>query len=114
MSPLGQPGVPNPKATLNKESRRPNDPVSIKFKQGDFAMANRFMAPMISLVAISIFAPAILRAQDRQPGAVYDRDRRGEKPAPASKHDISGTWEPAQGAGGRGQGERGQGIVCCE
>jgi hypothetical protein len=33
----------------------------------------------------------------RQPGAVYDFDRKGEKPAPAPKHDISGVWEPAAG-----------------
>lgn len=77
-------------------------------------MANRFMAPMISLVAISIFAPAILRAQDRQPGAVYDRDRRGERPAPAPKHDISGTWEPSRGAGAGVQGKGAQSMVSCE
>jgi hypothetical protein len=35
----------------------------------------------------------------RQPGAVYDFDRKGEKPAPAPKHDISGVWEPAEGPG---------------
>jgi hypothetical protein len=35
----------------------------------------------------------------RQPGAVYDFDKKGEKPAPAPKHDISGVWEPAGGPG---------------
>jgi hypothetical protein len=30
---------------------------------------------------------------------VYDFDRKGEKPAPAPRRDISGTWEPAAGAG---------------
>jgi len=42
-----------------------------------------------------------MHAQDeaRQPGAVYDFDKKGEKPAPAPKHDLSGIWEPAQGPG---------------
>lgn len=35
----------------------------------------------------------------RQPGAVYDFDKKAEKPAPAPKHDISGVWEPAGGPG---------------
>lgn len=35
----------------------------------------------------------------RQPGAVYDFDKKGEKPAPAPKRDISGVWEPAAGPG---------------
>jgi hypothetical protein len=35
----------------------------------------------------------------RQPGAVYDFDFKGEKPAPAPRRDISGIWEPAAGPG---------------
>src|SRR5262245_17479612 len=31
----------------------------------------------------------------RQPGAVYDFDFKGQKPAPAPRRDISGVWEPA-------------------
>src|SRR4026208_2295523 len=31
----------------------------------------------------------------RQPGAVYDFDFKGQKPAPAPRRDISGGWEPA-------------------
>jgi hypothetical protein len=77
-------------------------------------MGKRFVAPMISLLAASIFMPAISRAQDRQPGAVYDRDRKGEKPAPAPKQDISGTWEPARGAGAGVQGKGAQSMVSCE
>ena len=34
----------------------------------------------------------------RQPGAVYDFDFKGEKPAPAPRRDISGVWEPAANA----------------
>jgi hypothetical protein len=36
----------------------------------------------------------------RQPGAVYDADFKGQKPAPAPRRDIAGVWEPAAGAGG--------------
>jgi hypothetical protein len=34
----------------------------------------------------------------RQPGAIYDFDRPGEKPGPAPRRDISGIWTPASGA----------------
>lgn len=35
----------------------------------------------------------------RQPGAVYDFDKPGEKSAPAPKRDLTGVWEPAAGPG---------------
>ena len=60
-------------------------------------MSKRFAASMIVLVAVTFSSQA--RAQVRQPGAVYDFDRKGEKPAPAPRRDISGIWEPAAGAG---------------
>src|SRR5437879_13556125 len=52
----------------------------------------------VALVAVSVFS-VLARAQDvpRQPGAVYDIDRKGENPAPAPKRDLTGVWEPAQG-----------------
>ena len=59
---------------------------------------SRVMAFTSTLVVILILSP-ITHAQDRQPGAVYDFDRTGEKPEPAPKRDISGTWEPAANAG---------------
>lgn len=40
----------------------------------------------------------LVYAQVRQPGAVYDFDRKGETPAPAPRRDISGKWVPADGA----------------
>jgi len=49
-----------------------------------------------------LIAPASLcvHAQiPRQPGAIYDYDAKGEKPTPAPRRDISGTWEPARGFG---------------
>jgi hypothetical protein len=59
-------------------------------------MLKRFPATAILLAAM--FAPA--RAQTpRQPGAVYDFDFKGQKPAPAPVHDLSGFWEPAIGPG---------------
>src|ERR1041385_2218987 len=63
-------------------------------------MAKGFTTGTIALTMIfgfSTFARA--QGQVRQPGAIYDFDRKGEKPAPAPKRDISGTWEPAAGAG---------------
>jgi len=77
-------------------------------------MAKRFVASMISLIVVSMFAPAITRAQARQPGAVYDFDRPDEKPAPAPKHDISGVWEPAKGPGAGLQGKGALSMGSCE
>jgi len=49
---------------------------------------------------ILIASAALLDAQTgRQPGAIYDYDVKGEKPAAAPVHDLSGTWEPAKGFG---------------
>lgn len=57
----------------------------------------RFTALSILLVAWTL---ARVNAQGvRQPGAVYDFDAKGEKPAPAPVRDISGIWEPAKGPG---------------
>lgn len=80
-------------------------------------MLKCFVAPTISLLAaaisVSICSPVIALGQDRQPGAIYDRDRRGEKPGPTPKRDISGTWEPARGAGAAVQGKGAQAMVSC-
>ncbi len=77
-------------------------------------MPKRFVAPMISLMAVSLFAPMITGAQQRQPGAVYDFDRPGEKPAPAPKREISGVWEPANGPGAGIQGKGALSMGSCE
>ncbi len=61
-------------------------------------MAKRLSASTILLIAFLMFS-GLSHAQVRQPGAVYDFDRKGEKPAPAPRRDISGIWEPAAGAG---------------
>src|SRR5215468_12080192 len=63
-------------------------------------MAKPFAASTIALATIFIFSTQVrAQGQVRQPGAVYDFDRKGEKPAPAPRRDISGIWEPAAGAG---------------
>jgi len=60
-------------------------------------MLKRFPAAAILLAALTF---ALAPAQTaRQPGAVYDFDFKGQKPAPAPIHDISGIWEPARGPG---------------
>ena len=65
-------------------------------------MPKRFMASMVAVAVVLIFS-ACTYAQEqevaRQPGAVYDFDKKGEKPGPAPKRDISGVWEPAAGPG---------------
>jgi len=63
-------------------------------------MAKRFAVLTMALIA-GLALPAKMRAQSaeqaRQPGAVYDFDKKGEKPVPAPKRDLTGVWEPAAG-----------------
>jgi hypothetical protein len=61
-------------------------------------MQKRVAVSVILLMIVLVYS-LNASAQVRQPGAVYDFDRKGEKPAPAPRRDISGTWEPAAGAG---------------
>ena len=75
-------------------------------------MANRFMVPAIVLSASVLFS-SLAYAQARLPGAVYDSDKKGEKPSPAPAHDLSGTWEPASGAGGGIQGKGSAAMDSC-
>lgn len=52
------------------------------------------------IVAVSATWPQAAHGQNimRQPGAVYDVDVKGEKPAPAPRRDLSGIWEPSASA----------------
>lgn len=62
-------------------------------------MLKRLVASVI-LLAFVVVLSSFAKAQDdnmRLPGGIYDFDRKGEKPSPAPKHDISGVWEPAAG-----------------
>ena len=60
-------------------------------------MVKGLVVSACALVAVlSVFSLAY--SQARQPGAVYDFDRKGETPAPAPRRDISGIWVPAAGA----------------
>ena len=61
-------------------------------------MSKGFVVPAMAVVVIVLFVP-LAYSQARQPGAVYDFDRKGEKPVPAPRRDISGIWLPADGAG---------------
>jgi hypothetical protein len=72
-------------------------------------MQKRFMVMMCAASAAGVLAlllampPAVFgqgNGEVRQPGAKYDFDFKGQKPGPAPKRDISGTWEPASGPGG--------------
>ena len=61
-------------------------------------MINR-LAIFFSTFVVILMASPVTHTQDRQPGAVYEFMKKGEKPVAAPKHDISGTWEPAANAG---------------
>src|ERR1700681_592002 len=61
-------------------------------------MVKRFVVPKIAVIVLLIFS-TLTRAQVRRHArAVYDFDKKGEKSAPAPRHDVSGIWEPAKGA----------------
>jgi len=75
-------------------------------------MAKHFLVPAIALVGILICSP-VAHAQVRLPGARYDFDRKGEKPGPAPRRDLSGIWEPASGAQGGIQGKGAQAMDSC-
>ena len=47
-------------------------------------------------VVVTLSFLSMAYSQVRQPGAVYDSDRKGEPPGPAPRRDISGVWEPAE------------------
>jgi hypothetical protein len=57
-------------------------------------------ASVAGVIAAVLACPPAARGQNimRQPGAVYDPDVKDEKPGPAPRRDISGTWEPAASA----------------
>ena len=69
-------------------------------------MKKRLMAVTCAVSAAGAIAALFVlprvafgQGEVRQPGAKYDFDFKGEKPAPAPRRDISGVWEPAAGAG---------------
>jgi hypothetical protein len=68
-------------------------------------MKKRFMAVTCAVSAAGVIAALFVvprvafgQGEVRQPGAKYDFDFKGEKPAPAPRRDISGVWEPAASA----------------
>ena len=75
-------------------------------------MAKHVLVPTITLVAAFVCAPPV-HAQGPMPGAVYDADRKGEKPGPAPRRDIAGVWEPATPGGGI-QGKGAQAMDSCK
>src|SRR5712672_922718 len=78
-------------------------------------MAKRRAFPKIAWVAMCLlFSPLVHAQAPRQPGAVYDFDKKGEKPEPAPSRDISGTWEPASGPGGGIQGKGAMSMESCK
>jgi len=76
-------------------------------------MFERFVVLLIVIVA-TFLSSASAHAQARQPGAIYDFDKKGEKSEPAPKHEISGTWEPASGPGGGIQGKGAMSMESCK
>src|SRR5260370_30020648 len=80
---------------------------------GNLSMQERLAVPMCVLMAVSVFSP-LAHAQARLPGAVYDFDKKGEKPGPAPVRDISGVWEPASGVAGGIQGKGAAAMESCK
>src|ERR1700680_1213311 len=76
-------------------------------------MQRRLVVPLIALIAI-LLSSLLGHAQARLPGAVYDFDKKGEKPGPASQRDISGIWEPASGPSGGIQGKGAAAMESCK
>src|SRR5260370_29057896 len=67
-------------------------------------MLNRFGAPLMVLVPALAFSPVALGRSKRPQQAPAVKDQKsaavkGQKTAPsaAPRHDLSGTWEPANG-----------------
>src|SRR5437867_8330394 len=58
-------------------------------------MTKRSAVPAMTLLGLAMFL-GLADSQVRQPGAVYDMDRKGETAGPAPRRDISGVWEPAE------------------
>ena len=58
-------------------------------------MLNRIMVLIVGLMAVLTLCSSAFAQTARQSPAVGD-----QKPAPAPRHDISGTWTPASGPGG--------------
>ena len=76
-------------------------------------MQRRLVVPLFALIATLLPSP-LAHAQARLPGAVYDFDKKGEKPGPAPKQDISGIWEPARGPAGGIQGKGAAAMESCK
>jgi len=58
-------------------------------------MLNRIMVLIVGLMAVLTLSSSAFAQTARQSPTVGD-----QKPAPAPRHDISGTWTPANGPGG--------------
>jgi len=76
-------------------------------------MRKAFRALTIGALIVLSFSTLAHAQMARQPGAVYDADKKGETPGPAPKRDISGIWEPAQGAGAAIQGKGALAMESC-
>ena len=62
-------------------------------------MTQRLLVSALTMTGVGLCLSVAHTQEVRQPGAVYDFDRPGEKPEPAPRRDISGIWIPAEGAG---------------
>src|ERR1700747_3685301 len=84
-------GIVRPQRSLRMRTSRRGIPI----------MPKRFWIPFTLVAGIFLFSLLVRPQQGefaRQPGAVYDSDKKGEPPMPAPRHDISGIWEPAKTA----------------
>jgi hypothetical protein len=82
---------------METQARPPRNSESSGPKNKGAVMKQRVVAFMCAFSAAGAIA-AFGQGEVRQPGAVYDFDFKGQKPAPAPRRDISGVWEPAASA----------------
>jgi hypothetical protein len=61
-------------------------------------MPSRLVVVIVAGLIIPSLLLPLAYSQTRQPGAVYDFDRKGENPGPAPRRDLSGIWVPAAGS----------------
>jgi hypothetical protein len=74
--------------------------VPFKVSAGDRKMLHRFLSLKIALAAVLTFSAVAFAKQARQSATSNDQKANAAAAAaPAPFHDISGTWEPANGPG---------------
>jgi hypothetical protein len=76
-------------------------------------MLKRVISWMLTIAGVVVCSTLAHAQVARQPGAVYDFDKKGEKLGPAPRHDLSGIWEAAKGPSAGIQGKGAMAMESC-